>query len=505
MNLLDIIHRRPLREALRYGVAVLVVKAGLLLYMVMTAWAGSELPTFITFYPGIMLVALLCGFWPGVAATALAGAAVGYWIMPPVGQLSVALTADRLALALFGAMGLFISAVAEATRRSRRKAAAYEREQALRETRRESEEQYRLLFDANPNPMFVFDEDTLRFLAINGAAVRHYGWSREEFLAMSVLDIRPFEDRALAMEVIPRHRGAKEALVGAMRHCRKDGTVMDMEITVSSIPFAGRPGRLCSLNDVTENRRFEEALRKAHAELLEHAHKLEETNRDLEGFAYTISHDLRAPLRAINGFARMLAEDYGSSLEEEAKRRLEIIEKNAVKMGMLIDDLLAFSRAGRTAINSSPIDMNGLVADLVEGLKSSEAGARAGIHLAPLPPALGDPALIRQVLVNLLENAVKFSRNRPDPRIEIGSRELEGEQVYFVKDNGVGFDMRYYDKLFGVFQRLVTDREFEGTGVGLAIVQRLVARHGGRVWAEAGPGEGATFFFTLNRKQLEHE
>lgn len=150
-------------------------------------------------------------------------------------------------------------------------------------------------------------------------------------------------------------------------------------------------------------------------------------------------------------------------------------------------------------MNVSPIDMNGLVADVLETMKTPQGGAKTVIHVAALPPAHGDPALIRQVLANLLENAAKFSRNKPAPTIEVGSIERDGEQVYFVKDNGVGFDMKYYGKLFGVFQRLVGEKEFEGTGVGLAIVNRLITRHGGRVWAEAEPGEGATFFFTLRR------
>ena len=254
--------------------------------------------------------------------------------------------------------------------------------------------------------------------------------------------------------------------------------------------------------EIAERNRAEEALQKAHGQLQEHAGRLRETNRELEGFAYTISHDLRAPLRAINGFAHMLAVDCGPSLGEEGKRQLTVIETNAVKMGHLIDDLLAFSRAGRTAMNVAGIDMNRLVAEVVETLKGSDVGAKADILVAALPPAQGDPAMIRQVLANLLENAVKFSRNRPEPKVEVGSFERDGEEIYFVRDNGVGFDMKYHDKLFGVFQRLVTEKEFEGTGVGLAIVQRFVTRHGGRVWAESRPGEGASFFFTLQKRQL---
>ena len=249
--------------------------------------------------------------------------------------------------------------------------------------------------------------------------------------------------------------------------------------------------------EIVERKRAEEALQKAHSELQDHAGRLEEANRDLEGFAYTISHDLRAPLRAINGFARMLADDYGHSLEEEARRRLGVIESSAAKMGLLIDDLLAFSRAGRYAMNVTRIDMNKLVADVVATLETSDACVEDDIQVSSLLPAQGDPTLIRQVLMNLLENAVKFSRKVPDPRIEVGSLIREDERIYYVKDNGVGFDMKYYDKLFEVFQRLVTEKEFKGTGVGLAIVRRLVSRHGGRVWAESKVNEGASFYFTL--------
>lgn len=242
----------------------------------------------------------------------------------------------------------------------------------------------------------------------------------------------------------------------------------------------------------------EDSLRKAHAQLQDHARKLEDTNRELEGFAYTISHDLRAPLRAMNGFASMISDDYGPSIGDEGKRRLSVIKKNAIKMGLLIDGLLAFSRAGRTDMHLGRIDMNSLVAAVAERLMKSSAGAGTRILVSELPAARGDGRLILQIVTNLIGNAVKFSRNNPDPAVEVGSFERDGEQVYFVKDNGIGFDMKYKDKLFGVFSRLVAERDFEGTGVGLAIVHRLVTRHGGRVWAEAKPGEGATFFFTLN-------
>jgi light-regulated signal transduction histidine kinase (bacteriophytochrome) len=228
--------------------------------------------------------------------------------------------------------------------------------------------------------------------------------------------------------------------------------------------------------------------------------QLEVANKELEAFSYSVSHDLRAPLRAVDGFSGILLEDYAERLDAEGRRLLDVVRANTRQMGHLIDDLLAFSRAGRTAMNVSPVDMNRLVADVVETLKTPDGSAKGDIQVAGLPPAEGDATLIRQVLANLLENAVKFSRKKSEPKIEVGSLEKDGARVYFVKDNGIGFDMKYYGKIFGVFQRLVAEKEFEGTGVGLAIVHRLVTRHGGRVWAESTPGEGATFFFTLKQQ-----
>jgi len=224
--------------------------------------------------------------------------------------------------------------------------------------------------------------------------------------------------------------------------------------------------------------------------------QLEAANKELEGFSYSVSHDLRAPLRAIDGFSRMLEEDHGDRLDDAARELIRVVRDNAQKMGQLIDDLLAFSRTGRKALDRADTDMSALVAEVHAGLGTS--CARAKFELAPLPRASCDAALLRQVWVNLLSNACKFSGGRAAPRIEVTGWEGDsGEKVYCVRDNGVGFDMAYYAKLFGVFQRLHSEVEFPGTGVGLAIVQRVIARHGGRVWAEAKPGEGATFFFTL--------
>ena len=227
--------------------------------------------------------------------------------------------------------------------------------------------------------------------------------------------------------------------------------------------------------------------------------QLEVSVRELEGFTYTVSHDLRAPLRAISGFSHLLMEKYADKLDAEGVRRITAIRDNCQKMSKLIDDLLEFSRIGRVPLATAVVDMNRLVSEVIDAFR--ERGEKMPqLVLGTLPHARGDENLIRQVWVNLLGNAIKFSGKHEQPAVEVGGYESNGECVYDVKDNGAGFDMRYYEKLFGVFQRLHDEREFSGTGVGLAIVQRIVLGHGGRVWAEGTVGKGAAFYFSLPRE-----
>jgi signal transduction histidine kinase len=232
------------------------------------------------------------------------------------------------------------------------------------------------------------------------------------------------------------------------------------------------------------------------AKVRERTAELESANQDLSSFSYSVSHDLRSPLRAVDGYARMLEEDYASKLDDEGRRLLGVVRDSSRQMGQLIDDLLAFSRLGRQAVVKQSLDMTALAREVIDELRS---GSAAHVALAALPAAHADRALIKQVWINLVGNALKYSAKRVAPHIEIGAREEAAENVYWVRDNGAGFDMRYAGKLFGVFQRLHRSDEFEGTGVGLAIVQRVVARHGGRVWAEGRPDEGACFSFCLPR------
>jgi signal transduction histidine kinase len=245
-------------------------------------------------------------------------------------------------------------------------------------------------------------------------------------------------------------------------------------------------------------RRAERKIKKLNAELRLQVGRVEAANRELEAFSYSVSHDLRAPLRHVTGFVELLNQRDLTALDEKSRHYLQVISEAAEKMGTLIDDLLAFSRMGRAEVMKSRVDPGRMVEGIIDELKTVSAGRDIVWELAPLPVVEADPAMLRLVMMNLLTNALKFTRLRPRATIEIGAvTDQPEETLFFVRDNGVGFDMRYVDKLFGLFQRLHSPEQFEGTGVGLANVRRIIHRHGGRTWAEGAPDGGATFWFSL--------
>jgi PAS domain S-box-containing protein len=277
---------------------------------------------------------------------------------------------------------------------------------------------------------------------------------------------------------------------------------------IFDFPFTDADGNPFVLEmgiDVTENKRTAKELEayRHHLEELvkERTSQIEAVNRDLESFSYSVSHDLRAPLRAINGYSRMILKKQGAQFDEETGRRFQKITDNAEKMGFLIDDLLAFSRLGSQDVDKASLDMEELIGEAWQELIAVNLDREVTLKIGQMPAACGDKALIRQVYSNLLGNAVKFTREREHALIEAGSCTQDNETVYYVRDNGIGFDMRFYYKLFGVFQRLHSDEEYKGTGIGLSLVKRIINRHGGRVWGEGEGDKGATFYFTLPTPQ----
>lgn len=361
------------------------------------------------------------------------------------------------------------------------------------------EGRYRMLFEHSPLPMWVVDIDTLRFLAVNDAAVELYGYSREEFLAMTAEAVRPPQERSSVRALVRREAG--EVIRGAFRHLRKDGRQLDIEAVGHLVNWRGRAARLAMLNDVTERNRTQRELEQLNRELEDRVRsrteQLEAANKELEAFSYSVSHDLRAPVRHIDGFVKLLERELPPSTEKTA-HYLRTIAASSQRMAALIDDLLALSRTGRAPLEMRSVPLRPLVDEVILDLKPDLARRKVEWRVGPLPSVRGDASLLRVLLQNLLDNAVKYTRPQRAALVEIGTTRLEdGESAVFVRDNGVGFDMRYADRLFGVFQRLHRAEEFEGTGVGLATARRVVHRHGGRIWGEGKPGHGACFYFTV--------
>lgn len=369
-------------------------------------------------------------------------------------------------------------------------------EEAIRESRAKLQAALASMTDA------VFISDALgQYIEFNDAFASFYRFRSKDECAGTFAEYPKILDVFMAdgspapvdMWAVPRAlRG--ETVANAEYTLRRKDTG---EIWVGSYSFSPIRdkdgvivGAVVVARDITEIKKAAEALTRQSA-------KLEAANQELESFAYSVSHDLRAPLRAIDGYSRMILKRQADKFDAETQRQFNVIRENVSSMNKLISDLLAFSRLGRQAMSQSKVKMEEVCQEVWADLKEANQGRSLDLKMNPLPPLVGDPALIKQVFKNLLENAVKFTRMRDVARIEAGSFTRESEIVYWVRDNGIGFDMRYYNKLFSVFQRLHSPEDYEGTGIGLSIVSRIILRHGGRVWAEAKENEGATFYFSF--------
>jgi PAS domain S-box-containing protein len=484
---------KDLPPILRYGLAVgsVALALGMALLLQSSNFRGVEFPLFLF---AIAVTVWYAGLWPGVLAVVLSSLAFNYFFTEPLYTFYVA----RIDLPYYVVFILFASLLTWFSTIRRRV------EQELLQSRDELEKevaertQQASLLNLTHDTIFVRDmNDVITYW--NRGAEELYGWSPQEAVgkhSQQLLQAQfpiPFEE--VRAELLRTGRWE-----GELRKTKSDGS----SVVVASRwslrqDEQGRPLAILETNnDISDRKRREEEISKLNVELGKRTSDLEVTNKELEAFAYSVSHDLRAPLRHMAGFTELLQKHLASTLDEKSLRYMKIILEAAKKMGNLIDELLAFSKIGRVETRETMVNMEQLVKEVLGDMQQETEGRNIAWKVGALPNLFGDRSMLRLALVNLISNAVKFTRKNPQAEIEIGSMEKKEEGVVvFVRDNGVGFDMKYAHKLFGVFQRLHQADSFEGTGIGLATVQRIIYRHGGRVWAESSVNRGATFFFSV--------
>jgi PAS domain S-box-containing protein len=452
-----------------------------------------EVPLFLS---AVALTAWYAGSGPAVLGVVLSIFLFDYFFVPPIYSFTV--TPDQIpyftVFIAFTCLVAWFSAVRRRVERELRQARDHLQIEVAERTQQAS------LLDLTHDSIFVRDMDF--FITYwNKGAEELYGWSAREALAKHSQELLHTEYPA-PMEEIRAELVRAGRWQGEVRRKTAAGT----EVVVASRwslqrDEQGRPTAILETsNDVTERKQREQEIETLNQALAGRSKELEATNKELEAFAYSVSHDLRAPLRHMAGYAELLQKRVSSLMDEKSHRYMAMILESAKRMGNLIDDLLAFSRIGRAETQTTQVNLEQLVKEAVSEVKQETTGRDIVWKIGALPVCYGDRSMLRLVFINLLSNAVKFTRPRPKAEIEIGCADgSRGEVEVFVKDNGAGFDMKYASKLFGVFQRLHQTESFEGTGIGLATVQRIVHRHGGRVRAEGAVDHGATFYFSVPR------
>ena len=344
---------------------------------------------------------------------------------------------------------------------------------------------------------------------LNTHAAELFGYKRDELLGRSVEQLVPPESRILHGDHRRRYMGQPRARMMetglALYGLRKDQSRFPLEISLSPLRTSGGLLVLGAVRDRTKKQRAEDEIQNLNRNLRAKVQELNATNRELQDLTYTTAHDLRAPVRHIQGYAELLIESVGNSLDKAEKQNLDKIAASAKRLGMLIDNLLDFSRIGRAALGPRPVDLSSMIGEIRKDLQNRFKNRRVAWKIGELPTVSADPGMLKVLFTILLENALKFTRTRGEAIIEIGYTAENGSRAVFVRDNGVGFEMQYVSKLFQVFQRLHRHEEFEGTGIGLATVRRIVERHGGKVWAEGVLDEGATFYISLPEGDTTHD
>jgi PAS domain S-box-containing protein len=493
----EISSRRMISVVLRYGLAVVsvAVALGLALLAQLQTVPDLEFPLFLT---AIAVTVWYAGAGPGVLAVVFSGLGFDYFLAQPRYTLYIE-PPNRPLFVVFILFALMIAWFS-----SRRRRIEQELRQALDELDTAAKRsQHARLLNLTHDTIFVRDMSDL-ITYWNRGAEEFYGWTAEQVVGKVTT-------HQLLQTVFPAPLEQINAKLlrtgrweGELVHTKRDGT----QVVVASRwsmeqDEQGRPlATLETNNDISERKRAEEEIRKLNAELeqrvIERTTELEAINKELQAFTYSVSHDLRAPLRHMAGYAELLQKNASTILDEKGRRYMMMILESAKRMGDLIDDLLAFSRIGRAETQKTMVSLEQLVKEALSEVQQETDGRNMDWRIGALPNLYGDRSMLRLALVNLVSNAVKFTRKRPQPEIEIGCVDgKEDEIVVFIRDNGVGFEMKYVNKLFGVFQRLHRAEEFEGTGIGLATVQRIIHRHGGRVWAEGLVDRGATFYFSV--------
>jgi PAS domain S-box-containing protein len=482
---------------LRYGIAVVSVSIALGLGLFFQRFTARDVEFAFCLF-AVAITVWYAGTWAGVLAVVLSGLGVDYFFTEPRYSLTIALT-DIPYFIIYTASALLVAGFSSTRRRI---------EQELSEARDKlvievaERTQQASLLNLTHDTIFVRDmNDVITYW--NRGAQEFYGWTAEEAIgkrAHQLLQtVSPVPIDEIHAELLRADRWE-----GELEKMKADGT----RVVVSSRWALVRDEQqrpvsvLATNNDITARKRAEEHIRELNEVLAKRTIELEASNRDLEAFAYSVSHDLRAPLRHIVGYTELLQKNANPILDAKSRRHMMMILESAKQMGSLIDDLLAFSKMGRAEMQKTIISLDQLVKEALRELRQETNGRNIVWRFGTLPNLYGDRSMLKLALVNLISNSVKFTRTRPKPEIEIGCTDGgKDEIIVIIRDNGVGFDMKYVNKLFGVFQRLHRAEEFEGTGIGLANVQRIIHRHGGRVWAEGLVERGATFYFSFPKSQ----
>ena len=484
---------KDLPPILRYGIAVgsVALALGLASLLARYNFRSTEFPLFLF---AIAVTVWYAGLWPGVVAVVLSSLAFNYFFTEPLYSFYVVRSdiPDYIIFILFASLLTWFSTIRRRVERELLRSQDELQKEVAERTQQAS------LLNLTHDTIIARDmSDIITFW--NRGAEELFGWSWQEVVGKHSQQLLQTEF-PIPIEEIRAELLRTGRWEGELRKTKADGSSVVVASRWSLRQDEhGRPTTILETNnDISERKQREEEIRKLNLELSKRSSDLEASNKELEAFAYSVSHDLRAPLRHMVGFTELLQRHVGATLDEKGQRYTTIILESAKKMGALIDDLLAFSRIGRAETRETVVNMEQLVKEVLTDMQPDTSGRSIAWKIGTLPNLYGDRSMLKLALVNLVSNAVKFTRNQPQPEIEIASMETKQDGVVvFVRDNGVGFDMKYAHKLFGVFQRLHQSDSFEGTGIGLATVQRIIHRHGGRVWAESLVDRGATFFFSV--------